>query len=231
MNSHRFSICAVVLAVGGSIAFAPAAKAATCTLDSTGNSSQGLTIGQLKATGFSCTIGDKTYSNFHGFSGFADADIVDITQTQFPDFLNHTLNINRGSGSFFGVGSYGFSFSLNVNAPSINKLSIYSGDSGSSIIPSPTGTLKLTGSMGTVSHQLASAPAFLSYSSPKPTTDNYTLLLEVLSGQVEYVSTTVKQESTRTVPTSAPGPLPLIGALSAFGFSRQLRARIRKARA
>jgi MYXO-CTERM domain-containing protein len=62
--------------------------------------------------------------------------------------------------------------------------------------------------------------------SPKIASDTFTSTLTVTSGVIQSVTSTVN-----VVPappsSKVPGPLPLLGAGAAFGFSRRLRQRVK----
>ena len=53
--------------------------------------------------------------------------------------------------------------------------------------------------------------------------DTFTLTLDVTAGKV----TSFDQTVTQSVFSEVPGPLPLLGAGAAFGFSRRIRSRIK----
>jgi hypothetical protein len=212
-------------------AIAPAQAAPMCVLAPGGNSTTGLTVGDLKQAGFSCVIGDKTYSDFGSFVGFADSDTANITQSSAPNFLNHTLNINQGNTPW-STGNYGFNYSVAVTG-STNTLAGYSASTTSSIfLPTPTGTLTVNASAASTPAGLASANVngglgVEMYSASNITSDTFALNLNVTGGQVETVTTTLIQQQ-NIPPATVPGPLPVLGAGAAFAFSRRLRNRIKQ---
>jgi len=58
-------------------------------------------------------------------------------------------------------------------------------------------------------------------------TDTFNTTLRVTSGGVENFSATYNFVNAPTPPTGTPGPLPILGAASAFGFSRNLRNKLK----
>jgi hypothetical protein len=64
--------------------------------------------------------------------------------------------------------------------------------------------------------------------SPKIASDSFTSTLTVTNGVIQSVTSTVNVVDAPT-PSEVPGPLPLLGAGAAFGFSRQLRQRVKLA--
>lgn len=231
MNNFRRNGLAVIKAtcflavVLPLVAISPA-KAQSCVLDGSGNSTTGLTVANLKQAGFTCTVGDKIYSNFGSFTGFADTNVVQISQSSAPNFLNHTFRVNS-AGAPWGVGTYGFNYTVSVTGSS-NTFLGYSASSTSSIfdpVP-PAGTFVVDG-LAPSSPAAAIAPSIggggvATYNASNITSDTFSLTLNVTAGLVETVSSTVAQQ----VPV--PGPLPILGAGAAFAFSRRLRKRIKQ---
>jgi MYXO-CTERM domain-containing protein len=65
-----------------------------------------------------------------------------------------------------------------------------------------------------------------SFFTPPVTSATFTTTLNVTSGFVSQVTSGISQ---RDPGTRVPGPLPLLGAGAAFGFSRRIRNRIKVA--
>ena len=70
----------------------------------------------------------------------------------------------------------------------------------------------------------SSSPGY-NYPTPSLRSETFTASMSVTSGQMNQFSTSTLWEPPVTTPT--PGPLPLLGAGAAFGFSRKLRSRIK----
>ena len=233
VNNFRLKAPATIqatffLATTLSLAAIAPAQAQTCVVSPGGNSTTGLTVANLKQSGFTCTIGDKIYSDFGNFTGFADTDTANITQSASPSFLNHTLNVNQGNTPW-GLGSYGFTYKIAVTGSS-NTFSGYSASATSSIfMPTPVGTFVVDGSAPTTpltaSTTVNGGLVFTMYDAANVTSDTFALSLNVTAGQVETVTSTVVQQ-VPPPPVPVPGPLPVLGAGAAFAFSRRLRNRI-----
>lgn len=177
------------------------------------------TILDIKAPSFSATVGDKIYSNFTGFEGLADTDNVQISDGG----ANHTLIVSNAAG--WNPGTYAFSYSVNVIGS--NKLFAYGASATSSIFgpPAPAGTVNLTGASGIVSKAVNAGIAGPAFYAPNPSSDTFMTMLIVTGGKVTAFDNTLTQTFDDTART--PGPLSILGAGAAFGFSRKLRKRVK----
>jgi hypothetical protein len=182
----------------------------------------GYTTGDLQATGFSCQLGDKIYGNF-SFTNFHSGARFGFDE---PALGFHTFN---GQSLGFGAGSLAsYSYSVAV-APGAIPFIVNYQTSTSQL----GGTISLTktlqdittpgaGSVGVPSNG-GTSPAY-SYTLPGvkgPITFSSTIT--VTSGTLTQFVDSVEQEP--KIPP-VPGPLPLLGAGAAFGFTRKLRKRI-----
>ena len=204
-----------------SIAFAaPARAAGSCDIPA-------MTVEMVVLNNFECTAGDKLYSGFIN-NGLNLTDQVSIA----AGIPNHTISVQNASG--WGIGTYALQYTISViggsgGPGSYNPyLQAYSTSSSSSIFgpPAPAGTFTVS---SLNSPPPLSVPVNGGLGGPKFYTpyafdsDTFTLTLDVTAGKV----TSFDQTVTQSVFSEVPGPLPLLGAGAAFGFSRRIRSRIK----
>jgi len=205
-----------------SIVFTAPARAESCV-------AAGMTVATVVTSGFTCTSGDKLYSNFfnNGPNPLGLGDQVSIA----AGIPNHTISVQNASG--WGIGTYALQYTISViggsgGPGSYNPyLQAFSTSSSSSIFgpPAPAGTFTVS-SLHTPSVSVAvngglGGPQF--YTPYAFDSDTFTLTLNVTAGKV----TSFDQTVTQSVFSEVPGPLPLLGAGAAFGFSRRIRSRIK----
>jgi hypothetical protein len=173
-------------------------------------------LGGLGSTG--CIIGDKIYSDF-SFSG-AWAGTSSFTFSNSPAD-QHTFS---GSGIALNSGTYGYTYKVTI-APGnpLQRIMAYRAGNGTSDIFLPLiASRTLTGTPGatvTAPNDGTSSP----YMYPSPYVTGpvvFTSNISVTSGRMDIVTDTLGQ-------VTVPGPLPIVGAAAAFGFSRKLRHRIK----
>jgi hypothetical protein len=185
----------------------------------------------VSAPGFSCKRGDKTYSNF-SFSGTGGANwnTSDTTFTYSqggPGGINHTLS---ASGTY-SVGTFSYSYTMTIDpvmSPGYyfsNYASQFGGSntstkSGTKTLQVPTYALATTGVVSAIMAPASGVSNVVSTAiNYGPLTYNGSII--VTNGYFDTWSDSVTQ--------AVPGPLPILGASVAFGFSRKLRFRIKKA--
>ena len=211
MKQARLSRLAQALAVAGAMALAGTAHA----LDYTGSSMnfgpfQGLgltdtwTVGDLQLTGFAF---DPT-STFSGLGAFPEVQLA-----QVGDIYNFVFDPD--STATLGSGS------LTYTVKALNGKILGSAETGwVGVNGIPTGTLSLSDGTNTVT----------AYSNASPSVPPL-----ALSGYTVDLTTTWDASGTSTFTTLqnnialVPAPLPILGALAAFGWSRKLRRRVRAA--
>ena len=207
-----------------SIVFAAPANAVDCsTLTS---------ILDLKNAG-ACTAGDKTYSGFQiagAFVGLLYTDSV-LISVGAP---NHTIAFSSANG--WDPGTYSATYTMAVtpipSGPPYSPYFLgYSASSSSSIFSPvlPAGSVMVTGTVlppisAPVNGGMA-GPVF--YTPGTIISDTFTTKLDVTDGKVTAFDHTLTQGYSNG--TQVPGPLPLLGAGAAFGFSRRIRNRIKVA--
>ena len=198
------------------------------------------TWGEIKAIpNFTCVIGDKTYSDFSYssmkddamvtiYNPINDGDVFNFSQTG-PTGLTHNLNVN--SANNWANAKVMLNYKLTVSSGT-NKLLNYSanltGDNGTQWAMSLAATNPISSSATTNFPnfgQVATTPTKLF--DPNVTTTNFSN--EVIANATGAGLTQFSNRLNQQAPPEVPGPLPLLGAGAAFGFSRKLRNRVKLA--
>jgi hypothetical protein len=175
-----------------------------------------------------CKVIDKLYNFAPGaFADFdADNTLMQIaTSTGNP--LRHAIKLSNVSG--FQPGPYDFNYSISV----VDAPGFYIADWFASAEPNDpfNSSYTLTTDTDLTPSQSITFPSSsitpLTPFPGRPTTVLFANILEVTDGSLgpNGFTNTVTQAS--IPPDQVPGPLPLLGAATAFGFSRKLRARIK----
>lgn len=200
-----------------------------------GTSGQALWSDIVGTPGFTCTIDDKAYSNFTYSSvintaGFTYSGIDLTDQFSFSTIgalgLTHNMNV-QSSNSFMNARvSLGYTVTR-VGPPNFfkNYSGNITGDNGTNWALSISATNAPSSPSTTSGYptlaQAATTPN-VAFSSGTTTSTFTNLLIADQNGNgVTQFSNRLTQE--------VPGPLPLLGAGAAFGFSRKLRRRTRQA--
>jgi hypothetical protein len=187
-------------------------------------------IGTLTTPGFSCEIGDKQYSAFNGFGGFAAAT-SGFTFTQMG--ASHTF---QGTGLNAPVGTYSYGFTVALFNPPAGQAfkSFVTDASGSDTGGSFNYNKTLASDAPDTGDSMSSAPGsagnIVDFTTPYPDGQVapvvFAATINVTQGVLTGTTDSVNQQLNGT--SEVPGPLPLLGAGAAFGFSRRLRSRIKK---
>ena len=223
---------ALVGAAGVSFLFSNPAKAVTC------SSSNISTIQDLINLG-SCTSRGATVTYNPTLSGFLGTDFLTISTTGTgtvasgtADSLTFSIqgNPNPYTNPFTGQLKY------SIVAPNGRSMIDYSAAlSSSANAGMNTGNFNLTGSAGTAAAIYvpvnSATGAMKSYSSTQVLSDAFTAELVVTEGSIRQLTSTFNFQNTPPQPPGpggvpVPGPLPVLGAGIAFGYSRKLRKRI-----
>ena len=230
MNKQLKSGAALLFAAGAItfVGTAPAQAQAVCTGNNTSTGSFLLS----NAAGMSCTIGDKTYSNF-SYTGFASSDpaqnVVNMSESG-AGALQHTIGMQNTSG--WTSASNTFSYTISIASGS-NKLHQWAATGSSSIIGSGFNSTVTATNSSPSPNPNAAVNAFSTVGTPSTFTDGTTSSDFVNTFNVtnnaftSFDNSVIQKDPTSTTPT--PGPLPILGAGAAFGFSRRLRSRIKAA--
>jgi len=171
----------------------------------------------LGSTG--CISGDKIYSDF-SFTGFANTTNLSITNAG----LQHTLSasgLNLGAGA---NASYSYTVAIAPGNPGASFSAYRTSATTSNIGTALVGTKTLTGTpIGDVSTSTNGAVGNVVFYSPTiagPVT--FTGSMNVTAGRIDAFTDTLAQQ----IQVPVPGPLPILGAAAAFGYSRRLRKRL-----
>ncbi|MEA5414876.1 hypothetical protein [Synechococcus sp. BA-132 BA5] len=212
------------MAAGATLLFSSPAQAAlpTCAVQ------VGETI--FDSGGYTCQIGDKIYSAFTktgGSASFSNA-VWSFSNTE----PNHTLNVSS-AGVAFGPGSYGYTYRIAIAPEELATRFFESIRTGATT--SGQGTNTYTKTLSSVPFTIPS-PVTATQSAVNSAIGVYTPLtiqladftstLVVDAGQVDQFTDSLTQNARPG--ESVPGPLPVLGAAAAFGFSRKLRIRIKQ---
>jgi hypothetical protein len=213
----QLKLSATVILAGGGLFFATAApaNALTCadgTLTSLLNNS--------------CTTSQGFTFKLTAFSNFAGTD-----QFTFTNGGTNNFQYSLQGASAYTVAGSNYSLSYDLTAPSGRLLSLFTA-SGSSSVEGAQADYTLTESA-----QSKTAVASIGFPattggsatfSPKITTTTFTGTLDVNVDNISSVTGLVTSVLPAPAPASGvPGPLPILGAGCAFGFSRKVRNRIK----
>lgn len=169
-----------------------------------------------------CQIGDKIYSNFQAVQGTLGSNALFSFSEQGAD---HTLNVST-LGTAFGPGTYQFQYTVTVAAPSSRLIESFrtsasaSGTTGNVFVKSLSVAAGATPLQVDYSNLSIGPSSPLASFSPEVSSAVFTSTLIVTSGSVNQFTDSLTQTA------EVPGPLPLLGASVAFGFSRKLRRRL-----
>ena len=204
-----------LLAAAGSFAIIGATPANAAACPNPGS----FALSTLVPLAFSCDQGGFTFT-LSSFTGFDPSDSISFSN---PTSTTFTYNIN--SNVPWTSGSKVLNYT--VAAPSGQLLTAHSASLTSSIIPNAgSGTFTVAGTntaTGMMTNNMTTA-GMVNYP-VNLASDTFTGTLNGISGGgVQQITSTY---AVANAPTSAvPGPLPILGAGAAFGFSRKLRRRI-----
>ena len=223
MKIHKHvKLNTAVLLIAGTVGFAGAnpAKAADC---STILNLSGLGIGNT------CTTAGGWSFTLNSFTGFAPGDQVSFSGGAVAA-APLTYSIQSQTTPWLVAGSP-FTLGYSITAPAPRLLNNFTSSLTSSASATPggdVGTWDIIGAPGTAGASF-STPVAINGGQTYATnlaSDTFTATLNVTNGQIQSVTSTISsKDSTSTVP----GPLPLLGAGAAFGFSRRLRNRVKLA--
>ena len=170
----------------------------------------------LGSTG--CTSGDKIYSNF-SFTGFAGSTNLSVTDSG-PQHTFSAGGLNFGAGT---AASYSYTVAIAPGNPNARFLAYRTAAPSSDIEFPLDGTKTLTGTNGGTSTSSDGAIGNVVFYSPTiggPVT--FTGGINVTSGRMDGFTDSLVQQ----IQVPVPGPLPILGAAAAFGYSRRLRKRL-----
>jgi hypothetical protein len=217
MKKH-FKLAAAVLASTGTIGLVNAtpANAAAC-----------LAAGPISSytLGVPCTQGAFTFT-LNSFNGFAANDMLSLSNT------SSFMSLGVLADNPWGPGAYDVNYT--IKAAPTKLLNNYTSSLTSSVNDGmpvvDAGTWDVNGANGIAAATFSTPTANNGNKNyvPKINSDTFTSTLNVTSGVIQSVTSTVNVVNAPPV-TPVPGPLPLLGAGAAFGFSRKLRKSIKAA--
>jgi len=187
-------------------------------------------VAQLTTPGFACYEGDKIYSEFSGFGGIAPS-------AGFTFTISGAESTFSGTGLNFTGSSFNYAYKVSLFNPLLGQaFKTYNTNAAGS---STSAILNYTKELSTIAPGVVTGPSI----SPHGTTGGGSLVnfgpgevgplyfssnLTLTSGKIDKITDTLNQVKDPFAP-EVPGPLPLLGAGAAFGFSRRLRSRIKQA--
>jgi len=188
-----------------------------------------INAGESKAASFDCflsslsacggIVGDKNFTGF-SISGYTPNASDKVTVMQLDDVweVNVALNsfVNKTATLNYNVAVTGTNFTFNETSVSV------SGSNNATLKPTVTTTMT-----GIIPAGIAISP----FPTNTAASQTRTFTTKPTSIAVSQVFTAAPSRSinnfTTTYTQNVPGPLPLLGAAAAFGFSRRLRSRIK----
>lgn len=195
--------------------------------------SQGSNFGRFLVSdvspSFVCYIGDKSYSNFKDFSDMRNDDVFEISQSG-PDNMTHQLTVKAGGSGFFTPStSYKITYDVSVwtgdNVLRSYATSIATTDGSANWIKQLKSIEPKQESITITTPTSTSSPEFFDSNNVKTATFISELTVNSSVSGVNLWNDILSQR--QYVPDPVPAPLPLIGAGTAWKFSRLLRRRIR----
>lgn len=183
----------------------------------------------IPGNGIECYSGDKLYSNFvltgDGWSTAQPGGsyTLNITDNGGP-LQQHTAQFS-GAATAIGIGSYGWSYDVTVWTGTELIRGYSSGVDASGVGATFTKTIWTTSPAGSVNTVTQTTGSPTPLTSIAPSTTASFLGSFTLSGTTGNSFSDSLYQS--PVNHTVPGPLPLLGAAAAFGYSRTIRRRIK----
>ena len=185
----------------------------------------------LSDPGLTCTVGDKTYSNF-SYTGFVSSDpaqnVVNMSESGVGG-LQHTIGMMNTSGWTSANNTFNYTITKSSGLVVFDQ---WAASASSSIIGSNFNTTVTATNSSPSPNPNNVSGGFTTALSPSTFTDGtitsaFTNTFTVTSNAFTAFDNSLTQRI--PTPSPAPGPLPILGAGAAFGFSRKLRSRIKDA--
>jgi hypothetical protein len=178
----------------------------------------------LSLTGLSpdgCFIGDKVYSGF-SFSG--------ISQGGFNFTISGADHTFSGSGLNFTGSNFSYSYTISLFNPPVGQefFKYNTNAAGSGAGSALAFSKSLTTPLPTTSTATELLPGnIVTFPAGTVSPLTFTSNLSRTGGKIDTITDTLSQKIGEPLST-VPGPLPILGAGAAFGFSRRLRNRIKQ---
>jgi len=179
----------------------------------------------LKTSTTGCQIGDKIYSAFNWSTNFDHEDTFVRIGQSGPGFNTHALNVSNVNG--INLSSAFFNYTISVDPTSTFVIDRWRASAEPSGFD-PGYTLSTNAPSSVFSYPAPGGPIV---DIANTTTLAFTNTLTVDTGKDGPTSftNTIAQIEEQIPGEGVPGPLPLLGAGAAFGFSRKLRVRVKTA--
>jgi CRISPR/Cas system endoribonuclease Cas6 (RAMP superfamily) len=179
-------------------------------------------LATISGAGFTCQKDDKIYSDF-AFIGFTGTSNFQFTSATFMGTDIHTF---QGIGvDLTTSASYSYKIAVDtVMAPGYKIVSFFTSTTTQGTPVSKT----LADSFGNTVTSTNGAPSEVYSGSPYPAAGpiTYSSSLTPSTSSIIYNFTDTHTQMQMVPPV--PGPLPVLGAAAAFGYSRQIRRRLKK---
>lgn len=187
------------------------------------------TLSALIASG-GCNIGDMNFTNFsYSFSGGVGPVPAGINVSITEVMDQYTAQFTANSPGAWQVGGTGsISYSIAVNTNSTDYLNTTSGAFNSALTGSAyTWNTTATNSSGTCTgNQLTNSCT--GSGNPPPLAYPFGIENSIVTNNITGISNLGIQSIQNAITQQpVPGPLPILGASVAFGFSRKLRQRVK----
>ncbi|MFN9923048.1 MAG: hypothetical protein ACK55H_03380 [Cyanobacteriota bacterium] len=197
---------------------------ATLALGGQAKAVQNFTVGQALQPGFTVTDGDKELSNF-AITGEVEAD-DEFSFAELPGNV-HQLNLNFLANGNTPSKNGSMTYTITVKAPSTNVISQVALDADCG----PLGKQNCLRSLTTTSAMTPNTISLASNVAAFTPAVTFTTATSTWAGitNADWVNNVSDKWVQTAAVDTVPGPLPILGAGLAFGYSRRLRARIKKA--
>ena len=145
--------------------------------------------------------------------------------------LQHTIGMQNTSGWTSATSTFNYTV---ARASGTNVFDQWGASGSSSIIGSGFSSTVTATNSSPSPNPNGAINAFSTAGSPSTFTSNtissaFTNTFQVTTNAFTQFDNSMTQQASTAPPSSVPGPLPILGAGAAFGFSRKLRSRIKAA--
>lgn len=218
----KLIIAAGLLAASSTILTGNSAKAANCVADV-------FSLADLQTAG-SCTYKGATLT-FVSMSGFSPTSFLTISAPGPNPATNFSIGVQGDPTPY--TAAFTGSFVYTLTAPTGKHLVDYtSALSSATNGGNNTATYNVAGAAGTAAATYnpynVSIGQTKTYAGTGPASDTFTSTLNVTLGSIQQTSSSYNFAVDPAPASTVPGPLPILGAGAAFGFSRRLRNRIKQ---
>jgi hypothetical protein len=213
LSASRRRIGSSVVCLGAVFTVLGLAESARAASFTTCQALADLTVGSTKISNLSCT-GD-----------IANSSDVLISFAELTNDVEYSFIGNALSGSL--TGSIGYDIEIILGQNVFKSVQLTADGTTDSVYTAVKDISWSGGVTQLITTQSGAEPVF---DFPTLNVKKLTILdsWTATEGEVQIVKNNFVQVPGQALPDPVPGPLPILGAAAAFGFSRKLRARIRK---